>query len=397
MPRFEYQFDTRIDDHGRRFKRRLRLVILFLLISVVTAGIIYWIIPKDEKKNATENNGVIELTDKGTESKQLSAPETAGKSQSAENAATPSDNNAAEGQGAAQVDNAAESSETQKETTEENTKENAPTTEPQKGKAWGGDPANDVPAAVDNKNSDSKFDELKQLAEKQDWHLLALKAVEIMNSENEGSTNYRIASKYLLKAREGELASNRGVQGMSIRYVVRGGDSLSRIARRNKTTVAGLMRYNRLENGLIRIGRKFIIHPGPWEIEISKSNRLLKLYNVSGKRTLFAVFEVGVGRFNSTPEGGFVISSRIKSPRWYTSDGRVFEPGEPGNELGNYFLKLASTGNPDRPYAGYGIHGTPDESSVGKSLSHGCVRLRNNDVELLYNLVPERTPVTINE
>ena len=104
-----------------------------------------------------------------------------------------------------------------------------------------------------------------------------------------------------------------------------------------------------------------------------------------------------MGRMNSTPAGGFVICSLIKDPVWHAPDGSVFEPGDSGNELGTYFLKLAATGNPDRPVAGYGIHGTPDETTVGKSLSKGCIRMRKADIELLYNLVPEKTPVNITE
>jgi lipoprotein-anchoring transpeptidase ErfK/SrfK len=47
------------------------------------------------------------------------------------------------------------------------------------------------------------------------------------------------------------------------------------------------------------------------------------------------------------------------------------------------------------PGGGYGIHGTNDPSSIGKSISHGCVRMFNNQVIELYNLVPVGTPVTI--
>ena len=65
--------------------------------------------------------------------------------------------------------------------------------------------------------------------------------------------------------------------------------------------------------------------------------------------------------------------------------------------LGDYFLKLAPASTPGKPLLGYGIHGTPDESSVTKSLSNGCIRMRNADVELLYLLVPGRTPVEITE
>jgi lipoprotein-anchoring transpeptidase ErfK/SrfK len=44
---------------------------------------------------------------------------------------------------------------------------------------------------------------------------------------------------------------------------------------------------------------------------------------------------------------------------------------------------------------GYALHGTDDPSSIGRSVSHGCVRLRNEDIETLYNMVPVGTTVFI--
>lgn len=44
---------------------------------------------------------------------------------------------------------------------------------------------------------------------------------------------------------------------------------------------------------------------------------------------------------------------------------------------------------------GYGIHGTDHPESIGKAASHGCVRLRNEDIEKLYDMVPVGTPVYI--
>lgn len=44
---------------------------------------------------------------------------------------------------------------------------------------------------------------------------------------------------------------------------------------------------------------------------------------------------------------------------------------------------------------GYGIHGTNEPASIGHAASHGCVRLRNEDVEKLYDMVPVGTPVYI--
>ena len=44
---------------------------------------------------------------------------------------------------------------------------------------------------------------------------------------------------------------------------------------------------------------------------------------------------------------------------------------------------------------GYGIHGTDQPQSIGQSVSHGCVRMRNEDIEKLYPMVPVGTPVYI--
>ena len=391
MPRFEYQFDTKIDDRSRRFKRRLRLILLFLLISGITAGAIWLIIPKNNGTIPEKNAIVVPAS--VTADKNEKAPEAESVAASQKNISIQENTS---------VDGISGVTETKKDAGEKGLTDKpvpteVPTVLPEKGKIWAGDPAVDVPEKVKDKAVSTDGGELAMLLSKSEYNALADKAVEVIRGENEGSSNYRQAAEYLLKARVAQLASSSGVPGISYRYTVRGGDSLSRIARRNKTTVAGLMLYNRLDNGFIRIGNRFIVHKGGWRIEVSKSKRLLKLYNNAGNEKLFAVFEVGVGRLNSTPSGGFVISNRIKSPVWHAPDGSVFEPGEPGNELGNFFLKLASTGSPDRPLAGYGIHGTPDESTVGKSLSSGCIRMRNADVELLYNLVPERTPVNITE
>ena len=65
--------------------------------------------------------------------------------------------------------------------------------------------------------------------------------------------------------------------------------------------------------------------------------------------------------------------------------------------MGDYFLKLAPVNAPGRPLLGYGIHGAKDESAVGRSLSNGCVRMRNADVEALYYIVPSGTRVVIGE
>ena len=44
---------------------------------------------------------------------------------------------------------------------------------------------------------------------------------------------------------------------------------------------------------------------------------------------------------------------------------------------------------------GYALHGTDEPLSIGKAVSHGCVRLRNEDIAYLYSVVPVGTPVFI--
>jgi len=90
------------------------------------------------------------------------------------------------------------------------------------------------------------------------------------------------------------------------------------------------------------------------------------------------VFPVAVGK-NSTPSphGSFHIASRVQHPTWY-QPGKVVGPG-PANPLGTRWMGLG--------YRGYGIHGTNMPLSIGKAASHGCIRMRNRDVEELFNLV----------
>ncbi|MEF2968311.1 L,D-transpeptidase family protein [Paenibacillus sp. M1] len=47
------------------------------------------------------------------------------------------------------------------------------------------------------------------------------------------------------------------------------------------------------------------------------------------------------------------------------------------------------------PWGTYGIHGTNNPYSIGQHLSHGCIRMRNNDVKELFNMIPIGTKVTI--
>ena len=79
-----------------------------------------------------------------------------------------------------------------------------------------------------------------------------------------------------------------------------------------------------------------------------------------------------------------------------TYDGKAVPFGHPENILGTHWLAMKPTGNTPL-VAGYGIHGTWDDASIGKAESAGCVRMHNADVEQLYVLLPVGTAVEIVE
>ncbi len=91
--------------------------------------------------------------------------------------------------------------------------------------------------------------------------------------------------------------------------------------------------------------------------------------------TTIKTYPVAVGKPSTpTPKGSFRIINKELNP---------------GGPFGVRWMGM------NIPGGGYGIHGTNNPGSIGKSISHGCVRMFNPDVTELYNLVPVGTPVKI--
>jgi hypothetical protein len=87
------------------------------------------------------------------------------------------------------------------------------------------------------------------------------------------------------------------------------------------------------------------------------------------------VYPVAVGKESSpSPTGSFRIVARLTDPTYY-QPGKVIPAGT-SNPLGNRWIGL------DR--RGYGIHGTNEPQSIGKSSSHGCIRMAKRDLEELF-------------
>lgn len=125
------------------------------------------------------------------------------------------------------------------------------------------------------------------------------------------------------------------------------------------------------------------------------------------RKTLTAVCSTGSGRALSdperrrmwvftTPRGEFVIRARYRNPVWIRPDWAFLEEGEPiprsladrmaPLELGAYAMDLGD---------GYLIHGTLYQRALGLSITHGCIRLGDRDLEKVFASVRIGTPVYI--
>jgi len=93
---------------------------------------------------------------------------------------------------------------------------------------------------------------------------------------------------------------------------------------------------------------------------------------------VLAYFPVAVGAEESpSPTGEFQIVSRVVNPAYY-HEGVVMAAGA-GNPVGTRWLGLN--------LKGYRIHGTNAPRSIGHARSHGCIRLKNRDVEQLFSML----------
>ncbi|UCG88702.1 MAG: L,D-transpeptidase, partial [Gemmatimonadota bacterium] len=91
-----------------------------------------------------------------------------------------------------------------------------------------------------------------------------------------------------------------------------------------------------------------------------------------------------------TPTGDYTITNRVKNPTWFPPAWAVEEepvPPGPENPLGDRWMGLS--------IRGYGIHATNAPWSVGRYLSHGCMRMYPEHARDLYELVKVGTPVRI--
>lgn len=123
-------------------------------------------------------------------------------------------------------------------------------------------------------------------------------------------------------------------------------------------------------------------------LRLSLSDR--KVYVYRGEN-IEATYPVAIGKSGwETPTGEFKVISQINQPGWTNPFTDEVMPPGPDNPLGDRWIGFWTDGNNT-----IGFHGTPNRESVGRAASHGCVRMYNEDIRKLFEIVALGTSVTV--
>jgi lipoprotein-anchoring transpeptidase ErfK/SrfK len=177
-------------------------------------------------------------------------------------------------------------------------------------------------------------------------------------------------------------------------HTVANGERPMKIASTYAVTWELLGRVNGIQDARrIRVGQTLKTVKGPFHAVVSKSRFTMDIYAGSpGERGSIYIrtFPVGLGKTGSTPTGTWMLApqGKLKNPKWWgTADEPAREAGDPLNPIGKFWMGLNGTDGDAVGKEGFGIHGTIDPDSIGKEMSHGCIRLVNENVERVYEML----------
>lgn len=207
--------------------------------------------------------------------------------------------------------------------------------------------------------------------------------------------------------------------GYSDLYRVRPGDNLQKIERSQAlhVPVELLAKVNNVPPGNLMADRNLKLVRGPFHAIVYKSLFVMDVYvqRDGGPKVFVRRFPVGLGRNGSTPLGNWHVrlgrkpmSATATEPAQGAISGKLkqarFDPpphceidhpilyGEPNYPFGakGLFIPLEGDDENTAKMLNYGIHSTNDPASIGKEGSLGCVRLRDDDIETVFNLLYEK-------
>ena len=178
----------------------------------------------------------------------------------------------------------------------------------------------------------------------------------------------------------------------SMDYVVQPGDSLVAIRKKviaerpNLNLCTGLIqRANQLRDGnSIYPNQKLRIPLDPVHTLVSLKARFLLYYH--GEEVV-AAWPVTIGREDRTVPGEYTAGEKQEEPMWFRQ-GDPVPFGEPDNPLGTRWIAWNGSN-------GLGFHGTWEPETIGQAASDGCIRMRNEDVEVLFEVLPRGSRIVV--
>jgi len=183
----------------------------------------------------------------------------------------------------------------------------------------------------------------------------------------------------------------------AVQITVKSGDSLTSVRQRAIKEHPELLVCTGLIERANQLKNEKSIHPN--DVLRIPTERAHMLVDISTRWVLYmmgdevvAAWEGGVGKpGNETVPGQYKIGQKLKNPSWFKPGAAPVPFGSPDNPLGTRWLAWQVNGADSH----LGFHGTTDPNSVGGAVSSGCVRLRNEDVEVLFEILPEKADVLV--
>lgn len=207
------------------------------------------------------------------------------------------------------------------------------------------------------------------------------------------------ASSFLAKyQREGIVI------GRQRSYLVKTDESLPEIARQYDLGFGAITAANPGVDPFIPDPGRRIVLPTEWILPDAPIRKGIVI-NIAEMRLFFyyrdrspivMTFPIGIGdEGKETPVGTFTVIEKISNPAWHVPESirkerpdlpAVVPPG-PENPMGSHALRLS------KPTVL--IHGTNRPWGIGARVSHGCIRLYQEDIARLFEMIQRGTPVTI--
>lgn len=172
-------------------------------------------------------------------------------------------------------------------------------------------------------------------------------------------------------------------------YKVEPGGRLGKIGRKFKVPYQILMRINNIERPeTLRAEETIKVINGPFHVKVYRSTFTMDLYL---QDTFVRSFPVGLGQADrETPTGLWRVKpgGKLVKPLWTDPDtGIIYRGTDSDYPLGSRWIGLQGLKGAAEGRTGFAIHGTNSSGQTGQAISRGCIRMNDNDVKLVYDLL----------